>query len=105
MIHHPLIEYTMSEINFEALGRCQHLKDEINKAIRNRDGAFRSMARAYREQESHTVYDTVRFIDLEKMHQYLSELEAENAKVTALVEEYNRWAPSAGKSVIKFVNY
>ncbi|MBP1034010.1 hypothetical protein J8631_00385 [Serratia fonticola] len=93
----------MSEINFEALGRCEHLKEQINKAIRDRDLAFAKMNHAYRKLDGHTVYDTIHFADMEKLRGGFDELERVNVELTSMVDEYNRWAPQADKRPIKFV--
>lgn len=93
----------MSDMNFEAIGRCEHLREEIQKYVRERDFAFSSMQSTYRPASSHTVHDTVHLANMEKLREQFDRLDVANTELTSLVDEYNRWAPEAGKRLIKFV--
>ncbi|MGK4478628.1 hypothetical protein ACSMDC_09610 [Yersinia enterocolitica] len=95
----------MSEIDFEALGRCEHVKGLISKAVRDRDLAFSHIASSYRKADHREIHDSVKFMDIEKMHGFIADLEKANTELTALVDEYNKWCEAAGKRPIKFVAY
>ncbi|EKN3986073.1 hypothetical protein ACS90Y_001634 [Yersinia enterocolitica] len=92
----------MSEINFEALGRCEHLKGRITEVSSLRISAFRKLKYGFSDSES-TVIDRVHHADIDKLRDAIDELERADVELMALVEEYNKYAPEAGKRVINIV--
>lgn len=96
---------TMTELNFEAIGRCQYLKEELKEVLRKRDSAYSDLIHAYRKQENHEIYETVKYVDIEKMRISMNLLDEMNKKAILLVEEYNHWADKADKKKIEFAKY
>ncbi|EDY1994243.1 hypothetical protein JYL57_001483 [Salmonella enterica subsp. enterica serovar Typhimurium] len=94
----------MSGINFEALGRCVHLKKQIELAIMKRDQAFDELSVSYQKTEEHSVSERVKFADMDRMRGAFDELDNANTELTSLVDEYNRWADKGGKREIKFID-
>ncbi|EBP4586303.1 hypothetical protein VH79_24560 [Salmonella enterica] len=94
----------MSGINFEALGRCVHLKQQIELAIMKRDQAFDELSVSYQKTEEHSVSERVKFADMDRMRGAFDELDNANTELTSLVDEYNRWADKGGKREIKFID-
>lgn len=88
----------MTEIDFEALGRCHHVKDKLVKSIKRRDDAFSSID--YRYERTQRFNGTVIDVNMEAMHKSFKELSDANAEVLALFSEYNRWAEKAGERAL-----
>ncbi|MEK9497054.1 hypothetical protein V2H77_11425 [Photorhabdus sp. P32] len=91
----------MSEIDFEALGRCHHLKSKILEALRKRDDAFRDMKNQYHADPS--PFDRIHEINMEFFHEKFKELDEANAELVILVSEYNKWAEKAGECTMKWI--
>ncbi|MBE8596862.1 hypothetical protein [Xenorhabdus sp. BG5] len=91
----------MSEIDFEALGRCHHLKGKINDTCHKRDGAFRDIKNKYHAGSN--PFDAVYEIDMAFFHQKFKELDEANTELTILVNEYNQWAGKAGERPIRWI--
>ncbi|WP_275269128.1 hypothetical protein [Pantoea ananatis] len=95
----------MSEIDFEAIGRCEHLKTEISRAIQSRHSAYSRLTTAYKGDGSGHVYNSITEIDTEKMQKALDELKNYEASVHELVREYNLWAAKASKQTLNFTKF
>lgn len=102
-IQYVLKGYRMSDINFEALGRCVHLKQQIELAILRRDQAFDELSVSYQKTEEHSISDRVKFADMDRIRGAFDELDNANTELTSLVDEYNKWASKASKREIKFI--
>ncbi|HGG5996080.1 TPA: hypothetical protein ACJG4C_005224 [Salmonella enterica subsp. diarizonae serovar 61:r:z53] len=94
----------MSEINFEALGRCVHLKQQIEMVIMKRDQAFDELSVSYQKTEGHSVSERIKFADMGRMRVAFDELDNANTELTSLVDEYNRWADKCGRREMKFID-
>lgn len=61
-------DYTfMTEIDFEAPGRCHHLRSKIADAARKRDNAFKGMTEKYCPDPN--PYERVHEVDIQEFHQ------------------------------------
>lgn len=92
--------YFMSDIDFEALGRCEHLKEKLRTAGHSRDMAFNEVKRSYRESTGYDWERTVNHVDISVMRSAVDRLESADNELMALVQEFNEWAPKAGKKQI-----
>ncbi len=94
-------DYTfMTEIDFEALGRCHHLRSKIADAARKRDDAFKGMTEKYCPDPN--PYERVHEVDIQEFHQKAKEFELANDELTVLVNEYNKWAEKAGERPMRW---
>lgn len=92
--------YFMSEIDFEALGRCEHLKEKLRTAGHARDMAYIEVKRAYWESPNYDWERNVNHVDIGVMRDAVDRLESADNELMALVQEFNEWAPKAGKKQI-----
>ncbi|TDX18498.1 hypothetical protein EDF88_0984 [Buttiauxella sp. BIGb0552] len=95
----------MSEMNFEAIGRCEYLRNELSNIVSKRHTAYSRMTSAYNARGSSHVYDSITTTDIEKMQSAFEELKSLEVEMLKLVAEYNEWAPQAGKSLIRQSKY
>lgn len=95
----------MPEVNYEAVGRCEVLRSEIGDKLRERHVAYSKITTAYRGNGSNLVYDTVTTLQIDVMQSALNEVKEIEAKIKALVVEYNEWAEKCGKKEISFSKY
>ncbi|MBD2797714.1 hypothetical protein ID856_14390 [Xenorhabdus sp. 18] len=89
----------MTEINFEALGRCEHLKDKILNAIADRNSASRLLKHGFSESSEYGI-SRIQHIDITKLREAIDALEKADIELMALVDEYNKYAAQAGKKDI-----
>lgn len=95
-------DYTfMTEIDFEALGRCHYLRGKIADASRRRDDAYKGMTEWYTLEPN--PYDRVYEVNMSNFHQNYKEFEPANEELTLLVGEYNQWAEKAGERPMNWV--
>lgn len=97
-----LKEYSMSGINYEALGRCHHLKDLIHDLHRERDSTFGKIKHSYTEP-SQDAADTVHYIDVSEMYNHVLKLRTIDAELMTAIDEYNKWAKEASLPLIKII--
>jgi len=96
----------MSEVNYEALGRCDHLRGEINKAHHEREMALLGLTQLHRSNGVHQqVYDEVKKINIDAFQNKLDVINSANEKLMKLVEEHNAWAEQAGKKPIRYSQF
>jgi len=95
----------MSDIDFEALGRCQHISKQLESALRDRHTAYSKMNNCYRANGSGQVGTSVTTTDLKTMQAHFEEFKLIEQKIVELVGEYNEWAPKANERVIKFTKF
>ncbi|MDE9455397.1 hypothetical protein [Xenorhabdus bovienii] len=89
----------MTEINFEALGRCEHLKAKILKAIADRNSAFRLLKHGFSESSEYDI-SRIQHVDVSQLREAIDALEKADIELMALVDEYNKYASQAGKKDI-----
>lgn len=95
-------DYTfMTEIDFEALGRCHYLRGKLTDAARRRDDAFKGMTERYSLDPN--PYDRIHEVDMAVFSQKAKEFETANDELTLLVNEYNQWAEKAGERTMKWI--
>lgn len=92
----------MSEVNFEALGRCQYLKEEIKRLHDKRDKLFYSIKHGYPE---YTVSPeaVIHYYDSRMLRAVVDELDDTNMQLISAVEEYNKWAKEVNQPLIKII--
>lgn len=95
----------MSDIDFEALGRCKHISKQLESALRDRHTAYSRMDNCYKANGSGQVGTSVTTTDLNAMQTHFEEFKLIEQKIVELITEYNEWAPKAGERVIKFTKY
>lgn len=86
-------------INYEAIGRCQVLRKEVERLHLQRNTAvneLRSDLRGVMGSISGTIYT----FDPDTAHRKLAELEAANRQLMEAANEFNDWAPAAGERLI-----
>lgn len=91
----------MSEIDFEALGRCHHIREQIIDTLRKRDSAFDSIG--YRYQRTQRFNVTVSEVNMLAMHKNFKEFEEANTELMILVNEFNHWAEKAGERKLDII--
>ncbi|WP_446469406.1 hypothetical protein [Xenorhabdus stockiae] len=101
-VQYILKGYAMSEINFEAIGRCQHLKAKIIELRRSRDRVFKSVKYSYTEPHMDT-FGTIHYFDSERLRDTINKLDEINIELMAAVDEYNQWAKDAELPVVKIL--
>lgn len=89
----------MSNIDYEAIGRCEHLREQINQAIRMRDMEAGKLSQASRMMSSSP--DLVMMVNLSRIETALESLKVHQQELRGLMEEYNEWAEKAGKKPIQ----
>ncbi|MBT0378891.1 hypothetical protein [Morganella morganii] len=92
----------MSEINFEALGRCQHLKQVVLDLRRKRDQAFNSIKHCY-VSPTHDSAMVVHHFDPGVIRTACDKIEEANIELMTAVDEYNKWAKEAEQPLIKII--
>ncbi|WP_460646028.1 hypothetical protein [Leclercia adecarboxylata] len=95
----------MSDVDFEAIGRCEHLKSQISAAMASRDAAASRISSLTRDSGGGYFQERIRIIDLDVIEVQLLSLKQHDAHLKELVEEYNSWATKAGKREIVFSKY
>lgn len=101
-VQYVLKGYSMSEVNFEALGRCEFLKDKIAESSRLRSVAFRKLKYGFDDSENSNI-GRIQHADIDKLRDAIDELEKADVELMALIEEYNKYAPAAGKRSIVII--
>ena len=86
--------YTMSEINFEALGRCTHLKEALSKAANERNIALNNLDCKSGKTSEYDL-SRVKHIDIQKLRKAIDDIEKADIELMSLVEEYNKYASQA----------
>lgn len=94
----------MSEINFEALGRCQHLKALFTELKGKRDRAFGEIKYSYTESAS-SLPDTVHEFDTASLRSACDRIDALNIELMTTVDEYNKWAKEANQPQLKILKH
>lgn len=94
----------MSELNFEAIGRCEHLRKEIGDCLSKRDMFALRLSTAARTSGSTFISNTITAISISKIEDALQQLKTYETKARSLVDEYNQWAVKAGKESITFMS-
>lgn len=92
----------MSEINFEALGRCQYLKMQVLELRRERDRIFNGIANSY-IKPSQDAAEAVNHFDASALRPAVLKLEQVNTELMSAVDEHNKWAKEAEQPQIKIV--
>lgn len=101
-IHYVLREYSMADINFEALGRCQHLKALFLELRGKRDRAFNEIRHSYTESAS-SMPDTVHEFDTAHLRAACDRIDELNIELMTTVDEYNKWAKEANQPLLKVI--
>ncbi|WP_460208429.1 hypothetical protein [Klebsiella oxytoca] len=92
----------MSDINFEALGRCQFLKEQIKKLKEVRDNLFAGIKNTYPEYSTDPT-ETIHYYDASLMKSVVFEIDEANRQLVTAAEEYNKWAKECGQPLIKII--
>ncbi|HHR6503125.1 TPA: hypothetical protein ACS8CD_003699 [Providencia alcalifaciens] len=92
----------MSDINFEALGRCTHLKEALSKAVKERNTALSSLERIGARTNEYDI-QRVKHVDVQKLRKAIDDVEKADIELTSLIEEYNSYASQAGLKEITIV--
>lgn len=95
----------MPDVDFEAIGRCEHLKSQISETMAFRDSAASRISSLTRDAGGGYFQERIRIVDLEAIETQLGSLKKHDAHLKELVEEYNSWATKAGKREIVFAKY
>lgn len=93
----------MTELNFEAMGRCEHLRKEIIECLSKRDMHAQRVSSATRTTGSTFISNTITSISITKIEKAIEELKEYESKLRVLVDEHNQWADKAGKAEITFM--
>lgn len=93
-IHYVLREYSMSEINFEAIGRCQHLKSQFMDLKARRDRMFSEVRASYTES-MRSLPDSVYEFEVNRVRALIDKIDAINIELMTTVDEFNKWAKEA----------
>jgi hypothetical protein len=101
-IQYILRGYSVSEINFEAIGRCQHLKGRALELRRERDNVFRKIKHSYDEPHMDTA-QSVHYFDSSILRNIADKLDEINIELMSVVDEYNKWAKEAELPLIKII--
>lgn len=90
--------------NYEAIGRCVHLRAEINKVDILRFNAYRGLSRpdVYMDTGSDKM---VYLPDIAAMQHALGDFLSANTKLKELVLEHNTWALLAGREPIHIIDF
>lgn len=97
-------EVVMSELNFEAMGRCEHLRKEIIACLAKRDMFAQRIGSASRISGSTFISNTITSISIVKIENAVEELKACESSLRRLVDEHNQWAAKAEKDPITFMS-
>lgn len=97
-VRYVMREYAMTDVNFEALGRCEYLRECLVKAIKDRNVAIRWFQDNLNCSDEASL--RLNHIDLDATRRAFTELERTNNEVLSLVDEYNKYAPLAKKALI-----
>ncbi|WP_156943227.1 hypothetical protein [Pantoea septica] len=92
----------MSEVDFEALGRCEHLKGKFNEALRLRDWAATKLAGLSNLYSS--TQDMIYRVNIQEIEATLEVLKQHQSSLEEIVAEYNSWAEKANKKPMQFVS-
>jgi hypothetical protein len=92
----------MTDINFEALGRCQHLKTQFIELKGKRDRAFSEIKHSYTESSS-SLPDSVHEFNTARLRSACDKIDALNIELMTTVDEYNKWAKEANLSQLKII--
>lgn len=92
----------MSEVDFEAIGRCEHLRSEFSKILGLRQQAASKISQATRNLDGSYFQERLKKLSIEAIEADLATLKSHEEKLHQLVEEYNKWAEKAGKEKITF---
>ncbi|SFF37228.1 hypothetical protein SAMN05216563_1316 [Phytobacter palmae] len=95
----------MSDVDFEAIGRCEHLRSQISAAMSARNVEASRISHATRDSGGSFFQERIRIIDLDAIDAQLISLKQHDAHLRELVNEYNSWATKAGKSEIVYIKY
>ena len=94
----------MSEINFEALGRCQHLKALVLELRRERDRTFNGIRHSYITPSQDTA-EIVHHFETASLRAACDKLDRLNIELMSAVDEFNKWAKEANQQQIKIVKH
>lgn len=89
----------MDEVNFEAIGRCEHLRSQINDALRMRDMEGSRLSNASRIMSSSA--DLIMMVNTSRIETCYESLKNHQDALRKLIDEYNEWAEKAGKKPIQ----
>ncbi|CAI1577895.1 Uncharacterised protein [Serratia marcescens] len=94
----------MSEINFEALGRCQHLKALVLELRRERDRTFNRIKHSYITPSQDTA-ESVHHFETGGLRTACDKLDHLNTELMTAVDEHNKWAKEANLPDIKVIKH
>lgn len=89
--------------NYEAIGRCKVLEDEIGRLMRVRSSKLSALSdqlKSAAEYQSHRF--TVPTVSTEAFSNEIKEIDAINERLRQQAEEHNLWADAAEVSHITF---
>lgn len=95
----------MEDVDYEAIGRCEHLKDAINEALRMRDMAASRISAATRQSGNAAIHGPIKEFEFGFIDSELENLKETDKKLRVLISEYNEWPEKAGKKKITFSKY
>ena len=75
----------MSELNFEAMGRCEHLRKEIGDCLSRRDIFALRLSTAARTSGSTFISNTINAINISKVEDALQQLKTYENNVRSFV--------------------
>lgn len=85
--------------NYEAIGRCQVLRKEVERLHHQRNAAVTELRSELRGVIG-SIAGTVYTFDPEAAHCQLRDIETLSRKLMETVAEFNDWAPAAGERPI-----
>ncbi|PHM60452.1 hypothetical protein Xsto_04006 [Xenorhabdus stockiae] len=92
----------MTEPNYEAIGRCQVLKEKIDALNAYRNQRLKKLAKeAFQLTEGYYPQKGFPVLDTEKMNALLADITAADIDLRRAISEFNDWSQTAGEEPIK----
>ncbi|ATH77801.1 hypothetical protein CLM76_09435 [Vreelandella venusta] len=89
--------------NYEAIGRCKHISDEINKLVRERAQVLRDLSASLAaDADIQADQYSVPNVTTEYHQQKLEKVDRLSQEITDKVSEHNKWAKEAEAHRIVF---
>ncbi|WP_447556432.1 hypothetical protein [Vreelandella sp. EE22] len=90
-------------INYEAVGRCKHLGDEIGRLTRERAQVLRTLSDSLSiDAEIQANQYSVPLVKTEHHYQKLQKIDRLTSEIQEKVEEHNEWAREANAHRLVF---
>ncbi|MDE9545062.1 hypothetical protein KKJ06_19855 [Xenorhabdus bovienii] len=94
----------MTKPNYEAIGRCKFLKEEIVKLLSQRSGCINKLNDEIMHLNEYTYLRTgfIPKFDINYMHKLLERITAVDNELVQTVNEFNSYCQDAGEPPIEF---